>query len=162
MEMARQCPFDQLIVTLGGASDRVRESMALDGVQTVVADDFGAGCSSSLRVALAHVEETADGIVLMLGDQPDVRPNSVERLIAERGANPIAVCRYSNGIGHPFWLGRSVFDELDRLHGDKGVWKLVERAAVDGTLGEVLIDDVIPPDVDTWDDYRRLLESVVW
>jgi molybdenum cofactor cytidylyltransferase len=160
LEVARQCAFDQLIVTLGGASDQVLDAVPLGDVQTIVADDFGAGCSSSLRAALAHVDEKADGIVLMLGDQPGVRPSSVERLIAERNANPIAVCRYSNGIGHPFWLGRSVFGEVGRLHGDKGVWKLVERAAADGMLGEVSIADVIPPDVDTWDDCRRLLDSV--
>jgi molybdenum cofactor cytidylyltransferase len=160
LEVARRCPFDQLIVTLGGASDEVRESVALDGVETVVAEDFGAGCSSSLRAALAHVDPTADGIVLMLGDQPGVRPRSVERLVAARGANHIAVCRYSNGIGHPFWLGRHVFGELARLHGDKGVWRLVDQARVTGTLAEVTIDDAIPLDVDTWDDYRRLLESV--
>jgi molybdenum cofactor cytidylyltransferase len=46
------------------------------------------------------------------------------------------------------------------MHGDKGVWKLVERAAASGTLGEVMIADEIPLDVDTWVDYRRLLESV--
>jgi molybdenum cofactor cytidylyltransferase len=160
LEVARRCPFDQLIVTLGGASDEVKESVALDGVETVVAEDFGAGCSSSLRAALAHVDPTADGIVLMLGDQPGVRPSSVERLVELRSANHIAVCRYSNGIGHPFWLGRHAFGELDRLHGDKAVWKLVERARVAGTLAEVTIDDAIPLDVDTWDDYRRLLESV--
>ncbi|MDT7710264.1 MAG: molybdenum cofactor cytidylyltransferase [Pseudonocardiales bacterium] len=160
LEVARRCRFDQLIVTLGGASGEVSAAVALDGVQTVVAKDFAAGCSSSLRAALAHVDPMADGIVLMLGDQPGVRPACVARLLALRGANPIAVCRYSNGIGHPFWLGRPVFADLDRLHGDKGVWKLVDRARASGTLAEVPIDDAIPLDVDTWADYRRLLESV--
>ena len=168
LQVARRCPFDQLIVTLGGASDEVRESVGFDGIEIVVAEDFGAGCSSSLRAALVRVDPLADGIVLMLGDQPRVRPSSVERLVAARGANPItarganhiAVCRYSNGIGHPFWLGRHVFGELGRLHGDKGVWKLVHQARASGTLAEVTIDDAIPLDVDTWDDYRRLLESV--
>jgi molybdenum cofactor cytidylyltransferase len=160
LQVARSCPFDQLIVTLGGAAEMVRNAVLLDGVETVVVEDFGLGCSSSLRVALKHVDRLADGIVLMLGDQPGVRPSSVERLMAECSADSIAVCRYADGIGHPFWLGRNVFGDLDRLHGDKGVWKLVERAAASGSLGEVAIDDVIPPDVDTWDDYRRLLESV--
>jgi molybdenum cofactor cytidylyltransferase len=160
LQVARSCPFDQLIVTLGGAREMVRAAVPLDGVETVVVEDFGGGCSSSLRVALAHVDRNADGIVLMLGDQPGVRSSSVEQLIAERGVNPIAVCRYTDGIGHPFWLGRSAFGDLSRLHGDKGVWKLVERAAASGALDEVAIDDAIPFDVDTWDDYQRLLESV--
>jgi molybdenum cofactor cytidylyltransferase len=160
LEVARRCPFSQLIVTLGGASDEVIQSVALDGVEPVVAAEFGAGCSSSLRAALAHVDPTADGIVLMLGDQPGVQPSAVTRLIASGGVNHIAVCRYSNGIGHPFWLGRDVFGELEGLHGDKGVWKLVDRASASGTLAEVPIADAIPLDVDTWADYRRLLDSV--
>ncbi len=154
------CPFDQLIVTLGGAAEQVLATVGLDGAETVVIDDFGAGCASSLRVALGRVTPQAAGIVLMLGDQPGVRPSTVTRLISEREANPVAVCRYSDGIGHPFWLGREMFGELSRLHGDKGVWKLVERAGETESLTEVPIDTAIPLDVDTWDDYERLLDTV--
>lgn len=159
LEVARRCPFDQLIVTLGPAADEIRAADVLDGVQTVIAEDFGGGCSSSLRVALAGVDPSAAGIVLMLGDQPGVQPGVVARLIAGRGASPVAVCRYSDGIGHPFWLGRGVFGDLARLHGDKGVWKLVEKAATSGTLTEIPVDSAVPLDVDTWDDYERLLTS---
>jgi molybdenum cofactor cytidylyltransferase len=112
-----------------------------------------------LRAALAHVDARADGIVLMLGDQPGVQPGTVERLIAERQGRSVAVCRYSDGLGHPFWLGRSVFDDLRRLHGDKGIWKLVESAGSRGTCTEVKVDRHIPLDVDTWADYERLLDT---
>lgn len=156
---ARRCPFDQLIVTLGAAPGAVRAAVALDDVQVVIADDAGTGCSSSLRAALAHVDGEAAGIVLMLGDQPGIEPRTVERLITERAGSAVAVCRYADGVGHPFWLGRDVFDELSRLHGDKGVWKLVERAASLGTLTEVSVDRDVPLDVDTWADYERLLDS---
>jgi molybdenum cofactor cytidylyltransferase len=159
LEVARHCPFDQLIVTLGGAADDVRAAVTLDDVQVVVADDIGSGCSSSLRAALAHVESRAAGIVLMLGDQPGVEPGTVERLIAERAGGAVAVCRYADGVGHPFWLGRDVFGELSRLHGDKGVWKLVESAGSLGTLTELSVDRDIPLDVDTWADYERLLDT---
>ena len=159
LEVARRCPFDQLIVTLGGAADAVRAGLTLDDVEVVVAEDSGSGCSSSLRAALAHVDATAEGIVLMLGDQPHVQPGVVERLIAEHRQSSAAVCRYSDGVGHPFWLARNVFDDVCRLHGDKGVWKIVERARSLGTLGEISVDRDIPLDVDTWSDYARLLEQ---
>jgi len=158
LALARSCPFDQLIVTLGGAAQAVREAVALDGLETVIAEDFGGGCSSSLRVALAHVDPGASGIVLMLGDQPDVARATVVRLIAEPHASPIAVCRYSDGIGHPFWLGRDIFGDLARLHGDKGVWKLIESNRF--PVAELMVDGTVPLDVDTWDDYARLLASV--
>lgn len=155
---ARACPFDQLIVTLNGdAAAAVRASVPLDGADVVVAADAGQGCSASLRAALARVDPAAAGIVLLLGDQPGVRPDTVRRLIAGRGGDPVVVCRYADGIGHPFWLGRSVFDELAALHGDKGVWKLVAGGRF--PVGEVAVDGDIPLDVDTWADYERLLAA---
>jgi molybdenum cofactor cytidylyltransferase len=224
LDIARSCPFDQLIVTLGGAAGEVRSVVPLDGVQTAIADDFGTGCSASLRSALPVVDPRAAGIVLMLGDQPGIAVATVERLITEGSEGPLAVCRYADGIGHPFWLGRSVFGELDRLHGDKGVWKVIEsglssrrcgeapgddareerarggaghtptaaeerdnqdsssRRCGEGrarggtghtptaaeerdnqkrfTVREVRVDGAVPLDVDTWDDYQRLLASV--
>ena len=156
--VARSCPFDQLIVTLGGASDAIRHAVPLDDVDIVIADDPTSGCSSSLRTALPWVDQRADGIVLMVGDQPRVARSTVTKLIASARGAPIAVCRYSDGIGHPFWLGRKVFSVLAEMHGDKGVWRMIESGRYD--VRRVPIDDVIPLDVDTWDDYERLLASV--
>ena len=158
VDVARACGFDQVIVTLGGGLDRVRRTVSLNDVEVVTVDDFGSGCSSSLRVALTVVNPQASGIVLLLGDQPGVTPLTVERLLACASA-PIAVCLYDNGIGHPFWLSRNVFDELSRLHGDKGVWRLVESGQF--AVDELPVPGPVPLDVDTWDDYRRLVASVL-
>jgi len=158
LNLARSCPFDQIIITLGAAAAAVSRAVALDGVDVVVVDDPCSGCSSSLRAALPKVDPLATGIVLLLGDQPGVATVTVERLIAEGRDSPIAVCRYADGIGHPFWLHRSVFGELDRLHGDKGIWKLIESGRV--PVRELAVEGTVPPDVDTWDDYQRLLASV--
>jgi molybdenum cofactor cytidylyltransferase len=135
--------------------------VCLDGVEVVALDESGAdsgiGCSASLRTALDRVDRGSEGIVLMLGDQPRVDPATVRRMIAEGPGADITVCRYDDGIGHPFWLSRSVFGELQRLHGDKGVWKLVESGRHE--VRELAVDGPIPLDVDTWDDYRRLVNS---
>ncbi len=156
VDVARSCGFDQLIVTLGGAAVAVRTAVPLDGLDVVTVDDFDSGCSSSLRAALTRVEPRASGIVLMLGDQPGVSRATVERLVAGCSA-PIAVCRYDDGLGHPFWLNRTVFGELAQLHGDKGVWKLIQSGRFD--VHELPVFGTVPPDVDTWADYRRLLAS---
>jgi molybdenum cofactor cytidylyltransferase len=158
LAVARSCPFDQLIIALGGAADAVRESVTLHGIDIVMADDHASGCSSSLRAALPWVDPRADGIVLMLGDQPGVARTTVTKLIASGCGAPVAVCRYADGIGHPFWLGRKVFGELAVMHGDKGVWRMVESGRYD--VRRIPIEDVVPLDVDTWDDYERLLASV--
>jgi molybdenum cofactor cytidylyltransferase len=157
LDVARAAGFDQLIVTLGGAAEAVRGQVSLCGADVVTVDDFGTGCSASLRVALERVDPQAAGIVLLLGDQPRMEASTVRRLVAERDGD-IMVCRYADGIGHPFWFGRNIFGELRQLHGDKGVWTLIESGR--HPVSELAVAGAIPLDVDTWDDYRRLRESV--
>lgn len=155
LEVARSCGFDQLIVTLGGAAQLVRERVPLDGVEVVTVDDFGSGCSASLRVALEKVDPRSRGIVVMLGDQPGVDPADV-RCVSAAGVE-IGVCRYTDGIGHPFWFSRNMFGELSRLHGDKGGWKLIGSGRY--PVAELQVDRPVPLDVDTWEDYQRLLAT---
>lgn len=158
LAMARGCGFDQLIVTLGGAAMRVQDTVALGGLDTVVVEDRESGCSASLRSAIDRVHPASDGIVLLLGDQPGVSVSAVRGLLEHAARHPIAVCRYTDGIGHPFWLSRAVFDDLHVLHGDKAVWKLIEDGRFE--VAEHPVAGPVPLDVDTWDDYRRLLAAV--
>jgi molybdenum cofactor cytidylyltransferase len=153
--VARECGFDQLLVTVGGASSAVREAVDFTGVEVVENLEYTTGCSSSISAAVGAVKEDTSGIVLMLGDQPRVTTETVHRLVERVAASALGVCRYSDGRGHPFWFHRDVFADLLALHGDKAVWKLVESGRYDVT--DVEIDGPVPLDVDTWDDYEALL-----
>ena len=153
--VARACGFDQLVCALGGASDAVRATVDLAAVDVVENRDYGEGCSSSIAAALEVVDERADVLVLLLGDQPGVRPETVRALLAGRGGAPLAVCRYDDGRGHPFAFARAVFGELRAMHGDKAVWKLLERHA--DAVVEVGVPGPVPLDVDTWEDYEAVL-----
>jgi len=157
LETARNCGFDQLVVTLGGASAQVHERIDLDGLRVVENPEFGTGCSSSIVSAFEVVDPRSDGIVLMLGDQPGVTAATVWSLVAEMAgpAAPIGVSRYDDGRGHPFWFGRELFGELRGLHGDKGVWKLIESGR--HPVMDVDAAGNVPLDVNDWDDYQALL-----
>jgi molybdenum cofactor cytidylyltransferase len=154
---ARACGFDQLVVALGGSADQVRAQVDLNGTDVVVNDSFGAGCSSSIAATLPALDARCDTLVLMLGDQPGVTPAAVDALLAGRGDAPLAVCRYDDGRGHPFAFGREVFADLAALHGDKGVWKLLDQRAA--AVVEVAVPGPVPLDVDTWEDYQALLDA---
>jgi molybdenum cofactor cytidylyltransferase len=155
---ARSCGFGQTIVAIGGAADEVRAGTDLAGVDVVVNEDYGEGCSSSIAAALAAVDPRCGVLVLLLGDQPGVTAHTVERLLGGRGGAPLAVCRYEDGDGHPIAFGREVFGELSELHGDKGVWRLLDQRASE--VARVPIAGPVPRDVDTLDDYRRVLEEL--
>ena len=157
VSVARTCPFDQLVVAIGGAAEDVRAGVDLSGADVVVNDAYGEGCSSSVAAALARIDARCDVLVLMLGDQPGVRRETVAALLAGRGDAPIAVCRYADGLGHPLAFGRSLFPDLAGLHGDKAVWKLLDRRAAEAA--EVPVAGPVPRDVDTEADYRAVLAA---
>jgi molybdenum cofactor cytidylyltransferase len=155
VQTARRCGFDQLVVAIGGAADEVRATVDLSGADVVVNDAYGEGCSSSIAAALRVVQ--GDVLVLMLGDQPGVTAQTVRALLAGRGEAPVAVCRYDDGRGHPIAFARSTFGALADLHGDKGVWRLLDQAG--DAAAEVAIDGAIPLDVDTEEDYAAVLRA---
>lgn len=158
LEMARAAPFDQRLVTIGGAAPEVQERVDLAGFDVVDSVHHTQGCSSSIVSALQSLDEDVEGFVLLLGDQPEVSVETIDALVSEAAAGaPIAVCRYDNGIGHPFWFGRATFPELADLRGDKAVWKLIESGKHPVT--EVPIAGPVPLDVDTMEDYQRLLAA---
>jgi molybdenum cofactor cytidylyltransferase len=154
---ARACEFDQLLVALGGESEKIRSRVNLSGADVVLNPGFGAGCSSSIAVAMAALDPRTRTLVLMLGDQPGVTPATVRVLLAARGDAPIAVCRYDDGRGHPFAFDRTTFEELRDLHGDKAVWRMLDERADE--VEEVPVAGRVPLDVDTWADYEAVVAA---
>jgi molybdenum cofactor cytidylyltransferase len=156
--VARECRFEQTIVAIGGSVDEVRAAVDLAGADVVVNQGYGEGCSSSIAAALAVVDPRCKLLVLMLGDQPGVSADTVAALVAGTGDAPMSVCRYDDGRGHPFAFARETFGALAELHGDKGVWRLLDQRAAE--VAEVPIAGPIPRDVDTAEDYRVVLDQL--
>lgn len=154
LSAARACGFDQLLVTLGAASAQVRSTVDLGNAEVVENPEYSTGCSSSIAAALRSVDSRADGLVLLLGDQPGIKPSDVARLTADAKGS-MAVCRYDDGLGHPMWFRRDMFTELSQLHGDKAVWRLLHSGQYE--VREVPVEGAVPVDVDTWQDYEALL-----
>jgi len=154
LSAARACGFDQLLVTLGAASAQVRSTVDLGNAEVVENPEYSTGCSSSIAAALRSVDSRADGLVLLLGDQPGIKPSDVARLTADVKGS-MAVCRYDDGLGHPMWFRRDMFTELSQLHGDRAVWRLLHSGRYE--IREVPVEGAVPVDVDTWQDYEALL-----
>jgi molybdenum cofactor cytidylyltransferase len=144
---------------VGGGAEDVLVQVDLGGVEVVRNTAYGEGCSSSIAAALSAVDPRTTVLVLLLGDQPGVSAGSVRALLGGRGEAAVAVCGYDDGRGHPFAFGRAAFGELAALHGDKAVWKLLDRHAA--TVVEVPIAGPVPRDVDTWEDYEAVLLEAV-
>jgi molybdenum cofactor cytidylyltransferase len=156
---ARSASVDQVVVTLGGSADEVADQVDLHGVDVVRVDESGEGCAASVRAAVAALSPDSAGLVVLLGDQPGVRATAVDTLVSRclpRGPDAVGVCRYDDGWGHPLWFGRSSYPALSELHGDKAVWKVLDRAAAPVV---VRLPGPVPADVDTVEDYEALVRA---
>ncbi len=160
LSAARACRFDQLLVALGAGAREIRSRVDLAGADVIVNPaGAGEGCSSSIAAALPSVRVDCDVLVLLLGDQPAVAPQAVERLVRSMAdcEAPMGVCAYDDGLGHPFAFARALFPDLARLHGDKAVWRL--RDSLADEVVEVPAPGRVPLDVDTEHDYQVLFAA---
>ncbi len=158
---ARRCGFGQTVLALGGSAAEVLAAVDTTGCEVALNPDYGQGCSSSIAAAVAVLAPDTEAVVLLLGDQPGVRAESVVpllRALAGPDGPGAAVCRYDDGVGHPLAFNRRLLPELASLHGDKAVWKLLEQRAED--VVEVPTPGQVPLDVDTEEDYRRVLAEL--
>jgi len=151
----RATSLDEVVVVLGRAAEEIREKVDLSGVKVVENPVFGEGCSSSYRVGIEALDPRSDAIVIILGDQPGVDPETINRVVDEwrEGDGRIALASYQGRKGHPMLFAKSLFDQLVGLHGDKAAWKLVDSNP--GLVRVIKFDRPFPEDIDTMEDFRR-------
>jgi molybdenum cofactor cytidylyltransferase len=152
----RAAALDELVVVLGRAADQIRRRVDFGAAKVVENPVFGEGCASSYRAGIAALNPQSEAIMIILGDQPGIGPEIIDRVAEEwrQGEGQIALCSYRGRKGHPMIFARPLFDQLVRLHGDKAAWKLVD--ANPDLVQEVHFDLPFPEDINTWGDFERL------
>ncbi len=147
--------LDRVYVVLGGAGDEAEASLTPRRARVIHNDRYGEGCASSLLAGLDAAGD-CDALVMLLGDMPGVDAAVIDEVTEAWERNPTwaAVTDYQGALGHPFLFSAAAFDELRGLHGDKAVWKIVDREPEE-RVARIRVDRPLPPDVDTWDGYRR-------
>ena len=116
------------------------------------------GMGTSLAIGVKSLEELAQGVLVMLGDEPVVPSDIVHALVAaylgEHKAITIPI--YGSQPGPPTLFSRSLFSELSALEGDTGGRQLVARHP-NLVCRVPFPEQARPRDVDTPEDYGLLL-----
>lgn len=148
-----------VVVVLGDAADEIEAQISWRAERRIRNPHPEAGLSSSLRIGLAAVaalDHEVAGVLVLLGDQPLVRPDVIARLLdAPRDpARPIVVPRYAAAGGaNPAFLMRAAWPLADGLTGDRGMGPVI--AAHPELVHEVSVEGE-NPDVDTREDLEAL------
>ena len=146
--------LDELIVVLGRSADEVRARVDFGNAKVVENRVYTEGCASSYRAGIAALDSRSDALMIILGDQPGITADIINRLADEwrKTEVPIALCSYQGRKGHPMIFARSLYDQLSELHGDKAAWKLVDA----NTVREVHFELSFPDDINTREDFERI------
>jgi molybdenum cofactor cytidylyltransferase len=148
--------LERVVVVLG--SDATAVTLERGRAELTYAADKGGDCASSLQAGLDAAGECA-AIVVLLGDMPGVTPRVIDHVVGHWRSAPTwgAITSYADGLGHPFLFSADAFPTLRSLHGDKAVWKIVDRESED-RVARIPIGGLLPRDIDTWDDYVAVCE----
>jgi molybdenum cofactor cytidylyltransferase len=148
--------LDRVVVVLGG--DATAATPEGGRAELSYAECEGGGCAASVQAGLDAAGECA-AIVVLLGDMPGVTPTIIDQVVGHWRSAPTwaAIASYADGLGHPFLFSADAFPTLRSLHGDKAVWKIVDRESEDA-VARITIDGPVPRDVDTWSDYADVCE----
>lgn len=151
--------LDRVVLVVGHVADEAVAGLEPGRATVAYNDGYGTGCASSLLAGLDAAEPCA-AIVLLLGDMPGVTSDTIDAVVRawrdERSFGAIA--SYRGALGHPLLFAAEVFPELRTLHGDKAIWKIVDREPPD-TLRRVAVDADLPQDIDTWSDYLSVCSA---
>jgi molybdenum cofactor cytidylyltransferase len=165
IENVRSAGLDDIVLVLGASADAIRRQLPqslLESVKVVINHAYGQGMASSLREGLSNIDSRSDAALIILGDQPFLRPLTLHQIIdGYRGSRAqIVVPTYQGERGNPVLLDRSVFSEAMALEGDIGC-----RAIFANHLGDMLkveVEDMgVLLDLDDPADYERLKQQFV-
>lgn len=131
LDAVREAGIDEIVVVLGHAADEVEEGIDwLD--ERLVRNPDPELLSSSLQVGLAAAADFDPPVraaVVLLGDQPRVRPEVIHGLIsaARASSEPVVIPEYTEGGGaNPVVIRRDGFDLADEASGDRGLGPLLD------------------------------------
>ena len=150
---------DTTLVVLGSRWRTIKKLIGKHPVVTAVNPRFRQGMLSSIQRGIAALPRNCRAAVIVLGDQPDIRPGVINNLAEayrrEGKGIVVPVCRGKRG--HPVLIDLKYRSEIAALDPEIGLRELLQRHPED--ILEVRVPDSdILRDIDMPGDYRKALK----
>ena len=157
LENARSAAVDEIVVVLGAAAESIRQQVDLNKIKVVINSSYRQGMGTSLGAGLAALDPAIKAALIILGDQPFVRPATLQRICEEyrRSHAQIVIPLYKGFRGNPILLDRSVFPEVMALSGDVGC-RAIFGDHPEGIVKLSVEDAGILLDIDSKADFDKL------
>ncbi len=164
IENVRRSAVDEIVLVLGSSAEAIRRQLPaslLEGLKVVINPAYEQGMASSLRAGLSALDPQIAAALIVLADQPFVRPETLDS--ARRSLSPlegadcdplVPRCPRKPGPARPLCLCRG--------HGAGRGHRLpchLREPHREHTLKLEVEDEGILLDIDSQEDYERLREG---
>jgi CTP:molybdopterin cytidylyltransferase MocA len=159
IDTIRSSAVDDIVVVTGYHSEVVVDAIP-PGVATAHNENAETGNLSSLLVGMDAVGDV-EGVIVVLGDMPDVNATTVDRLLAMWKTSDVlfGAARYTDEWGHPLLIDRSLFDVVRALRGTRPLRSYAESLG-SSAFGTVDVDQPKPADINSMEGYLAALEAL--
>lgn len=141
-----------VFVVTGHQADDIRNALQDLDVNFVHNPDFQSGIASSMKAGLKALPRDIDGVLVVLGDMPEIRPEHLDRMIsafAPKEHRSIVVPTFQGKRGNPILWSAEFFTAMQRkAKGDTGARALLAENA-DQIVEVELPTSAIHNDIDT-------------
>ena len=114
------------VITTARLAPLVADQLALRDTIVLGDDEARRGMGHTLAVGVAECAGSAGWLVLP-GDMPMVRPDTMLSVAAALEQHPIAFAQHRGRRGHPVGFAAELYSELTALGGDEGARRLIAR-----------------------------------
>ena len=160
IEQTLEAGFSHVFVVLGYRADLISPTINDLPVDVIVNDRWSEGVASSVRAAVEALPGSIKAAIFVPSDQPGITAELLRRM-ADAYVNTgrrVIYATYGGMRGQPVLFDRSLFPELLGLQGDVG-GRAVLRRHPDEAMAVEVEDELAGVDIDTWQDYVRLLRE---
>lgn len=162
IETALRSNVDHVIVVINPQVDGlVQEASLLDERNIIPNDQFQAGMSTSVKKGIHSLPEQTEAAVILLGDQPEISEQAINKVIdtyyAKNKPSIVRAAFWNNEKGHPILFKHTMFPSLLQVEGDSGGKAVIQMYSDEIVYAE--LDQRNIPDVDTFEDYERLVKG---
>ncbi len=128
-------------------------------IKLIYNEKYYLGQSYGVKKAIERLEEEAEGILFLLGDQPFITVHTINQLLEHFKAYPqkMIVPTYDGKRGNPVIFSKNFFKEIKNIQGDKGPKEIIGKY-YNQVVYVPILDSKENFDIDTKEDYKKALK----
>jgi molybdenum cofactor cytidylyltransferase len=155
VDNAIQAVKSNIVVVLGSHHEEVRKQIGNPALHYVVNNNYQDGMLSSVICGFRALPESAEAVLIFLGDQPHVPPSIAGKLIdaKKQSTKGIIIPIFAGKRGHPILIDTKYISEIENLDPDQGLRSLISHNQTDILEIECDTPEILR-DIDTPEDYQ--------